>query len=217
MAMFALSKCPLPLALATALSLATIGSLHAEGLDIEAPAAFPDRVDDFARLFTLSCVATEGDPLQIETLSTEGAIWSAAVEVTDEDELVLNAERQSWAMTSDNPLYVLAFGPADHAGKDELECSLATPGAATNARDAQAEIRKLLGVLATQYVMQRTESITLRGPGLENGRITDDATVVLTGLEAPGRGDQKLEHSWSGGWHLLTFYRPIRREGWWWE
>ncbi len=205
------------LAFASVVWMSAANPAQADSLTIEAPAAFQERVDDFARLFTLSCVATDGDPLQIESLSSEGAIWAAAVEVRDDDQLVLNAKRQSWAMPSDAPLYVLAFGPSDEAGKEELECSLATPGAASDAHGAKAEIERLLDVLASQYVLQRTDSETLRGPGLDAGRISDDATVVLTGLEAPGRGDQKLEHSWSGGWHLLTFYRPADRQSWWWD
>ena len=205
------------LAVATAVWMSAASPVQAENMAIEAPAAFHERVDDFARLFTLSCVATDGDPMQIQSLSSDGAIWSAAVEVRADHQMVLNTKRQSWAMPSDTPLYVLAFGPSEEVGKEELECSLATPGAATDAHSAKAEIEQLLAILANQYVMQRTESETLRGPGMENGRISNDATVVLTGLEAPGRGDQKLEHSWSGGWHLLTFYRPIRRQTWWWE
>ena len=205
------------LAAATLVGALAASPVQADSMTIEAPTAFQERIDDFARLFTLSCVATDGDPMQIQSLSSDGAIWSAAVEVHTDDQLVLNTKRQSWAMPSDNPLYVLAFGPSEEMGKEELECSLATPGAATDAHAAKVEIERLLEVLASQYVMQRTESETLRGPGLEDGHVTDDATVVLTGLEAPGRGDQKLEHSWSGGWHLLTFYRPAHRQTWWWE
>ena len=189
---------------------------HADERAVYTPAPFSERIEEFARLFTLTCIATGGDPLQIQPLSDDGAVWSAAIEIDTEDGSFLNSERQSWAMPAEDPIYILAFGPPEDEGKEELECSLATPGYATGPHEAKAEIDSLLSVMAAQYVVQRTESVMLRGPGFEEGKVTSDATVVLTDLEASGRGDQKLEHSWSGGWHSLTFYRPIRK-GWWWE
>lgn len=180
------------------------------------PAPFSQRIDDFATLFAASCIATDADPAEIEPLSDAGSIWSAAAELSEDDASFVNRERRSWGMPTKAPVYVLAFGPSEEEGNRELECSLATPGTADTPHEAKAEIERLLEVLARQFVVQRTESVVLRGPGLEDGRITEDATVVLTDLEAPGRGDQKLEHSWSGGWHLLTLYRPVRK-GWWWE
>ncbi len=180
------------------------------------PAPFSQRIDDFATLFAASCIATDADPAEIEPLSDAGSIWSAAAELDDDGTNFVNRQRRSWGMPTKAPVYILAFGPSDDEGNRELECSLATPGTANTPHEAKAEIEKLLQILARQFVVQRTESVTLRGPGLEDGRIIEDATVVLTDLEAPGRGDQKLEHSWSGGWHLLTLYRPVRK-GWWWE
>ena len=202
-------------ALGTAVGVSTTTMAQTGAQDVYNPAPFSERVEEFTRLFALSCIATDGDPSAIEPLSDEGAAWESAIEIDGEDAF-LNSERQSWGMPAENPIYVLAFGPSEDEGKEELECSLATPGYATGPHDAKSEIESLLGVMAAQYVVQRTESVMLRGPGFEEGRVTDDATVVLTDLEAPGRGDQKLEHSWSGGWHVLTLYRPVRK-GWWWE
>ncbi len=185
-------------------------------LDVFDPPPFAKRIDEFTRLFALSCIATDGDPNAIESLADKDAVWSASIEIDSEEGAFLNSERRSWAMPAENPIYVLVFGPSEDNGKEELECSLATPGYATDPHEAKAEIDMLMAVMASHYVMQRTESVMLRGPGFEKGEVTDDATVVLTDLEAPGRGDQKLEHSWSGGWHLLTLYRPVN-QGWWWE